>query len=111
MGREPQWVCATVLGSPEAAQVARSAMDAHGIPCYVRSDNVAGALGAMTLTNRGVELHVPAEHLTEAREILQVPSSAPPAERRRRVAPAVVVLALVLLVLAVGVLVALDVTG
>jgi hypothetical protein len=54
------------------ADVAKSALDAAGLDCMIRSDDAAGMRPALSLTN-GVELIVRADDAIAAREILQQP--------------------------------------
>ena len=67
-----QWVKAQEFATRFEAEVARARIESADIPAIIKSHE-GGLFGAgfQGVVPTGVELHVPAEHLMDAREILE----------------------------------------
>lgn len=59
------------------AEVARSALEAHGITATIAADDGGGVGIAMSLYHQGVELRVPRADRSEARQVLGLPDPVP----------------------------------
>jgi hypothetical protein len=67
---ELELVVVRTFGDQFAADVAKTALDAAGIECFVRSDDAGGMRPGMWVGN-GVQLVVRAEDVKRANEILK----------------------------------------
>lgn len=64
-----------MLPSRAAAEVARGALEAHGIDSVVVADDGGGVGGlSLTLDHQGAEVRVAPDDWEEAREVLDLPS-------------------------------------
>ncbi len=77
---QEELVVVFVSQGPLAAEVARSKLEANGIPAMLRYQAIGRVLG-LTVDGLGqVEVLVQASHLRAAREVLQESSVLPPEE-------------------------------
>ncbi len=101
-----EWVVVSTFASRVEADVARTALEATGIDAVIHADD-AGHAGALPLSLRGVELRVPEDRWSAARQALGLPL----AEARRRRPSPWAVWAVVAAVVLISLAVALEVAG
>ena len=72
------WMLLEEVGSGFAAQLARGALEAAGVPCRADTEGPADEFtSAQSLSGRGVGIYVPTERLEDARAILRELRSSP----------------------------------
>ncbi len=70
--RPADWVVLESFNGPVFAEMAKVALEAEGIPCFIRKDFLDSAYGVQGTGHPGLatNLLVPQEHLEQGRQIL-----------------------------------------
>jgi hypothetical protein len=68
-----EWVTVAVFQQPAPAALARSALEAAGIECWLRDENIVSTYGIAATAFGGIKLQVRPEDVDAARQILYRP--------------------------------------